>query len=120
MDGQIVPELARRTVLPPLWVCGGGAVAALVSLTLAGRPLSGLALAVGLLLGACNGVLAARLFALPIPFVASSLARIVLFSVLGVGLGLALGISQVWLVIIGLAAAQLVLAAAALRQVVRR
>jgi hypothetical protein len=37
-----------------------------------------------------------------------------------VGLGLALGISQVWLVIIGLAAAQLVLAAAALRQVVRR
>jgi hypothetical protein len=39
---------------------------------------------------------------------------------LGIGVGLAFGISRIWLVILGLAVAQFILAAAAVREAVQR
>ena len=101
-------------------VCAILAAAALVVFSLLARPLAGIALAVGLLLGAGNGFLAARFLRLPLPFVASSLARLVTLSMIGVAVGFALGVANIWLVILGVGASQFVLVAFALRAVARR
>ena len=61
----------------------------------------------------CAGV------ALPVPFLATSLLRIVTLSMIGIAIGLAFGIANVWLVILGLGISQVVLAAAALRESMR-
>jgi hypothetical protein len=100
--------------------CAVAAVVAVIVYAVVGKPLSGVALGVGLLLGAVNGLAAAQLFKLPLPFVASSLARLVTLSMIGVAIGFALGVANIWLVILGLGAAQIVLAASALRQMVSR
>lgn len=102
-----------RTLRIAAVVCVTAAVLAFAGLAASGRPLAGVALAVGLVLGSVNGMAAARLLRLPIPFFASSLARIVTLSMIGVAIGLALGFNNIWLVILGLGAAQLVLAASA-------
>lgn len=94
-------------------------IAAAVGL-IAGQALVGGALATGLLLGALNGALAARLFSLPVPFLATSLARLLTLSMIGIAIGLAFGLSRVWLVILGLGVAQLALAASALRAQMQR
>jgi hypothetical protein len=77
------------------------------------------AFATGLALGSLNGALAARLISLPVPFLATSLLRIVTLSMIGIAIGLAFGIANVWLVILGLGISQVVLAAAALRESMR-
>ena len=100
--------------------CAVLAAVALVVFAFMERTLAGVALAVGLLLGAGNGMLTARLLRLPLPFVASSLARLVTLSAIGVAIGYALGVQNIWLVILGLAAAQFVLAASAVRLVAHR
>ena len=84
------------------------------------QPLAGGALAVGVLLGAVNGAAAARLINLPVPFLATSLARLVTLSMIGIAVGLAFGVSRIWLVILGLGIAQLALAGAAVRASVQR
>ena len=68
------------------------------------------ALATGLAIGSINGALAARLIALPIPFLATSLLRILTLSTIGIAIGLAFGLANVWLVILGLGISQVVLA----------
>jgi hypothetical protein len=111
---------SRRTVRSAALACVAGAAAAITAFGLTGHPLPGVALAAGLLLGAGNGAAAARLLSLPLPFFASSLARIVTLTTIGIAVGLALGFSNVWLVILGLGVAQLLLASAALLRTVRR
>ena len=112
--------VAAQTMRLGVYACVGLAVAAVVAFAIAGRPLAGGALAVGLLLGSANGLLAAKLIALPVPFVASSLARLLTLSMIGVAIGFALGVANIWLVILGLGVSQFALAASALRQVVSR
>ena len=101
-------------------VCVVLAAVAIIVFSVLNRPLSGVALAVGLLLGAGNGFLAARFLRLPLPFVASSLARLVTLSMIGVGIGFALGVANIWLVILGVGASQFVLVAFAVRAVARQ
>jgi hypothetical protein len=83
-------------------------------------PLAGGAIASGILLGTLNGAAAAQLIKLPVPFMATSLVRLLTLSMVGIAIGLAFGISRVWLVILGLGIAQLALAGAALRASVRQ
>lgn len=64
-------------------------------------------LAVGLLLGGLNPILARRLLGSGFPFQASSLFRLLTISALGVGAGIALGAP--WAPLAGLVAAQFVL-----------
>lgn len=109
-----------RTVRVAAVACVVAAVAAVLAFVLAGQPAAGGALGTGLLLGAVNGAIAARLLALPIPFFASSVLRIMTLSMVGLAIGLAFGLSRIWLVILGLGLAQFALAGAALREVVRR
>lgn len=110
---------ALRLVRNAALVCAGAAVVAAVVGVLLGHPGPGGALATGLAIGSINGAMAARLIALPIPFLATSLLRIVTLSMIGIAIGLAFGLANVWLVILGLGVAQVVLAAAALRESLR-
>ena len=48
-------------------------------------------------------------------FLATSLARLLTLSTIGIAIGLAFGISRIWLVILGVGVAQLALAGSALR-----
>src|ERR1700680_4726230 len=99
--------------------CAGAAVIAAVAGVVLGHPGPGGALATGLAIGSINGALAARLIALPIPFLATSLLRIITLSTIGIAIGLAFGLANVWLVILGLGISQVVLAVAALREAMR-
>jgi len=117
---ELAGPVASRMVLTSAAICAGAGVLAVIAFAAAGRALQGAALAVGLLLGAGNGVLAARLIRLPIPFFASSLLRLATLSMIGIAIGFALGIANIWLVILGVGAAQFVLAATAVRAVAQR
>jgi hypothetical protein len=101
-------------------VCAVVAVVAAVGGLLLGRPGPGGALATGLALGALNGAVAGKLLTLPIPFFATSLLRLMTLTIVGIGLGLAFGLNNIWLVILGLGVAQLLLVSAALRESLRR
>jgi hypothetical protein len=94
-------------------------VVAAIAGIIAGHAALGGALATGLAIGSLNGAMAAKLIQLPIPFLATSLLRIVTLSMVGVAIGLAFGLANIWLVIMGLGVAQVVLAAAALRESLR-
>jgi hypothetical protein len=99
--------------------CTGMAVAALVTAAALGQPLSGVALALGLVLGAGNGFLAVRLLGLGIAFVATSLLRLMTLTMLAIASGFVLGWDRAILVAAGMAVAQLVLSGASLREVLR-
>jgi hypothetical protein len=110
---------ALRLVRNAALVCAGAAVIAAVVGVLIGHPGPGAALATGLAIGSINGALAAKLIALPVPFLATSLLRIITLSLIGIAIGLAFGVANIWLVILGLGISQVVLAAAALRESLR-
>jgi hypothetical protein len=59
------------------------------------------------------------LLRLPVPFIATSLMRLLTLSMIGVAIGLAFGLANIWLVILGVGLAQVVLAAVALRESMR-
>ncbi len=110
---------ALRLVRNAALVCAGAAlIAAIVGIVL-GHGAQGGALATGLAIGSVNGAMAAKLIALPVPFLATSLLRIVTLSMIAIAIGLAFGVANIWLVILGLGVAQVVLAGAALREQLR-
>jgi hypothetical protein len=100
-------------------VCAGVAVVALVVAAALGQPLSGVALALGLILGAGNGFLAVRLLGIGVAFAATSILRLVILTMLAILSGFVLGWERAILVAAGMAVAQLVLSAASLREVLR-
>ena len=110
---------ALRLVRNAALVCAGAAVIAVIVGILIGHPAQGGALATGLAIGSVNGAMAAKLIALPVPFLATSLLRIVTLSMIAIAIGLAFGLANIWLVILGLGVAQVVLAGAALREQLR-
>ena len=112
------PAAAVRTAAVACAVMAAAAV--LLAALIFGQPLAGGAFGAGVLLGTLNGAAASRLITLPVPFLATSLVRLVTLSMAGIAIGLAFGLSHVWLVILGLGFAQLALAAAALREQVGR
>ncbi|HEY8679869.1 MAG TPA: hypothetical protein VIN01_02335 [Candidatus Dormibacteraeota bacterium] len=82
------------------------AAAALAAFPLLTWPIAA-GLAIGLLLGGLNPILARRLLGSGIPFQASSLIRLLTVSAFGVGAGIALGAP--WAPLAGLVAVQVVL-----------
>lgn len=101
-----------RTVTAAIRATAVVAVAVLAGTAAIGRLRAGLAIDLGLVIGAANGPMIQRSLQLGAGFGALSMVRLLILSVLAVGLGLALGPSQAWLVIAGVAAAQIVLACA--------
>lgn len=95
------------------------AVAAVAILSLLGHPLSGVALGAGLLIGSFNGFLILRAFGSGAGFRAASMARLAVLTVAGLGVASLFGLpTGVW-VLVGLAAAQLLLAGLAITETVR-
>ena len=87
------------------------AAASVIALGFAtGQVKNALAFAIGLLVGSANGLLVQRSLAFGMGFTALSLVRLLLLTGLGLGIGLLIGLAQVWLVVGGIAVAQLVLA----------
>ena len=109
-------RLLRNTVL----VAGVASIAAIVVAIALGQPRQGLALATGLLVGSLNGLLVKRSLALGMAFTALSLARLLLLTTFGLGIGLLIGLQQVWLVVAGIAIAQLLLAGFAVGEALTR
>jgi len=97
----------------------GLAAAVLVVAVLIGQLRAGLELDIGLLIGSANGPLIQRSVVLGPRFGVVSLGRLFLLSAVGLGIGLVLGSSLAWLVIAGIALAQIVLAGAGAWRLVR-
>jgi hypothetical protein len=85
-----------------------------------GHPAVGLGLAVGLAAGAGNGYFADRLLLSGVPFVATSMLRIIVLTLVALVAGLVFGFSRAVPVVAGIGAAQLILALSAVAEAVRR
>lgn len=85
---------------------------------LSGRPAVGFGLGAGLLIGSINGHLVAATLERKAPFALASIARLIVLSVSAIGVALLLG-PQAWSVLLGVAAAQVALVIAAVRQGLR-
>ena len=95
------------------------AVLALLAGLVIGHWLDGLAGCVGLVIGSTNAFLTKRSLSGPLGFRASSLARLALLSLLGIAAGLLIGVPTLPFVIGGIALAQLLVTAVAIREVMR-
>jgi hypothetical protein len=100
-------------------VCAAGALLAAGAGVALGSWRAGVALALGLLVGATNGFLARRALGVEAGFGFTSMGRLALLSAVGLGLGALLGLPFIALVLVGIAAAQLVLAVVATVTAVR-
>jgi hypothetical protein len=116
LEGADLTRPARTSAV----ICAVAAVVVTVVFVAVHRPVTGGALAVGLLIGSINGFAVGRSVQLPVPFVATSLFRLMTMTVIGVGVGLAFGLANLWLVILGLGLAQIILAVTAIRQLVKK
>ncbi len=94
-------------------VCAAAALAAVPIGLVLGHWRAGAGVSLGLLVGAFNGFLARRALGIEASFGFTAMGRLALLSALGLGLGVVLGLPYVPLVLLGIAAAQLVLAAVA-------
>ena len=106
-QGQGEPTLRLALLLT-----GCLALLVVVGAGLIGQLRAGLEVDIGLLVGSANGPLIQRSVLLGARFGVLSLGRLLLLSIIGLGIGLALGSSLAWLVIAGMAVAQILLAAA--------
>lgn len=95
------------------FVCVAGALIAAAGGLALGSWRAGVAVALGLLVGASNGFLARRSLDVQAGFGVTSVGRLALLSAAGMGLGALLGLQFVFLVLLGIAAAQVVLAVVA-------
>jgi hypothetical protein len=111
------PVEVQRTLRTTLAICLCAAFLSFAVLAVAFGFRPGAALAAGLLIGSANGFLADHALRLG-SFRMFSLARLAGLSAVGVGVGYLLGVDVIWLVVVGLALAQLALSAAAIREVV--
>ena len=100
--------------------CVAAAVGCALVGLIVGHPTFGLALAGGLIVGAGNGYAADRLFTVGVPFVATSMMRIIVLTLVALVSGLAFGFRSAVPVVAGLAAAQLILAGSAVVESVRK
>jgi hypothetical protein len=111
---------SRNPVPTTAIACAAMALAASGLALILGYPRPGIAIAAGLLIGASNGFLARRALGFEAGFRATSLARLVVLSAAGLCAGLLIGPDVAWWPLLGIAAAQLVLAAVAAMELVRR
>ena len=111
---------SRNPVLTTAIACAAMALAASAIGLALGQARPAIALAVGLLIGASNGFMARRALAFDAGFRATSIVRLTALTAVGLAVGLMVGLEVAWWALIGVAGAQLVLAAVAARQLVRR
>jgi hypothetical protein len=109
----------RDPVVITMAACTAGALAAVAGGLALGSWRGGLALALGLLIGSLNGHLARGALRAEVAFSVTSMGRMAVLTVLGVGVAALLGLQFAPLALLGIGAAQVVLAVAAGIQVAR-
>jgi hypothetical protein len=85
-----------------------------------GHPVQGALVGLGVLIGAANAHLAQWLLRTAVPMATTSLARIGVLTVVVLLVGLAVGLGRAFLLLFGVAAAQLVMAVSAVVEMTRR
>jgi len=100
--------------------CLVAAALAFAALALAGHARAGAAVALGLLLGSLNGAAAERALSSGVGPRLSSIPRLAILTVAAIGIGLLLGTTYAWLVVLGVAAAQGILVAVAAKSLLNR
>jgi hypothetical protein len=111
---------SQNPVLTTAIACAAMALGASAIGLAVGQQRPAIALAAGLLIGASNGFMARRALDFEAGFRATSIARLMLLTAAGLAAGLLVGLDVASWAIVGIAAAQLVLAAVAARALVRR
>lgn len=106
--------MLRETVA----ACAVVAALAITAGALLGHLTIGVGLAAGILLGSLNGHAIAAHIGRGTPFVASTFVRLAAFSGAAIAIAILLG-GDMWSVLLGVAGAQMLLAAAAVRQGLR-
>ena len=117
---QLVGAPARRALTLTAYVCAAAAAVVMVTAAIIGEPLAGVLLATGLLLGAGNAVLTALFLRGPVPFMATSMMRLLLLTLLALASGAVFGWRNALMLALGVAVAQMILAAASAREMLRR
>jgi hypothetical protein len=119
--------ISKSVSARPAHVVRSAAVACIVAAvgcalvgTILGHPAWGLGLAAGLAVGAGNGYAVDRLLLVGVPFVATSMLRILILTLVALFAGLIFGFGRAVPVVAGIAAAQLILAISAVLESVRR
>lgn len=119
MISKSVSARPAHVVRSAALVCVAAAAASALVGAVVGHATFGIGLAVGLAVGAGNGYAADRLLLVGVPFVATSMLRIIVLTLVALVAGLAFGFGPAVPVVAGLAAAQLVLAGSAVVESVR-
>jgi hypothetical protein len=109
-------EAVLRTTLR---ICLLVAAAAILVLGLSGHLDAGIAFAIGVGIGSTNGYLARHTLGLELSFWMTSLGRLAVLSAAGLMVALLLDPGFAWLVPVGIAVAQILMAGAALKQALR-
>lgn len=117
---NLVGAPARRALTVTAIVCAAAAVVTMGTAAVIGEALPGVLLGAGLVLGAGNGLLAALFLRGPVPFMATSMMRLLLLTLLALASGAVLGWRNALMLALGIAVAQMVLAAASAREMLRR
>ena len=100
--------------------CAAAAAVAMLAGLVLGSPAGGAVVGLGLLLGALNPLVAQLLIRLGMPVGSTNMGRLGVFTAVVVAAGFAVGISRAWLLILGVAGAQMVTAVAAAVEMTRR
>jgi len=109
-----------RVVRTASLVCLVAAVLCVVAGLALGNVVGGAVVGLGLVLGAVNPLVAQLLLRLGLPASSTNMTRLGVFSAVVVAAAFAVGVSRAWLLIIGVAAAQMVTAVAAAVEMTRR
>ena len=103
-----------------LLVCLGIALATLAVAMAVGRPVAGVAVGVGLVIGCANPLLVRQAIRLNHSFAQTTFIRLALMSASALAAGFLLGLDLAWLVLLGLAASQLALAGISAMELAKR
>ena len=118
MGGSTAPEVSRVVRLSTV-ACVVAAAVCVVAASIASRAAVGVELAAGIVIGAANAHMAQRLLNVGVPFMATSMLRILSMTAAAGVVGLLIGLDHVWLIVAGVGIAQLLMSGSALREMKR-
>jgi hypothetical protein len=118
MGGSTAREV-RSVVRLSTFACLAAAAVCIVAASIAGRAAAGAELAIGIVIGAANAHMTQRLLNVGVPFMATSMLRIMAMTAAAGVVGLIIGLDHVWLIVAGLGVAQLIMSGSALREMKR-
>jgi len=118
IGGSTAREVGRVVRLSTI-ACLLAAAVCIGAASIAGRAATGAELSIGIVIGAANSHMTQRLLNVGLPFMATSMLRILTMTAAAAAVGLIIGLDHVWLIVAGLGVAQLIMSGSALREIKR-